>query len=194
MASDKGPEFERKISRLFSLWWSTEEADDIFWRNRVRVTSKTPSKERQLGDTTAIRGEGIPFSETICLECKTGYSKTKKGTKVKNVPWDLLDFIDSKDQGRILREFWHQTKTAADIAKKLPLLVFKRDFHKECWCTDKPTVILLERYCGKNKNRPLIHLDIGSQVLYLGSLQSFFDWVSPKTIIELWKDRKDYDF
>ncbi len=192
--ADKGGDFERKMSREFSLWWSNNKADDIFWRNRIKITSNTPSKERQLGDTTAVRGEGIPFSETICLELKTGYSKTKKGSRVKNIPWDLLDFIDGKDQGKVLREFWYQTRTAADIAKKLPLLVFKRDFHKECWCTDKHTLVTLERYCGKNQNRPLITLDTGKEVLYMGSLQSFFDWVSPETIIELWKDKRGYDY
>jgi len=34
--ADKGGDFERKMSREFSLWWSNNKADDIFWRNRIR--------------------------------------------------------------------------------------------------------------------------------------------------------------
>jgi len=31
MSAKKGPKFERKMCKKFSLWWTNNKRDDIFW-------------------------------------------------------------------------------------------------------------------------------------------------------------------
>jgi len=127
----KGDNFERECCRYLSLWWSDGEKDDIFWRNRRRITSRTKAAERQMGDIAAVHPEGIPLTELFNIEIKTGYAKTKHGKKFKISNWDILDLIDStKPKGRkVFWDFWEQTKTDAELSQRIPLLIFSRDYH-----------------------------------------------------------------
>jgi len=134
MASDKGPNFEREVCRQLSLWWSYGVYDDLFWRNRTRSTRFSKRMEFQDGgDITAMRPEGQDFINTFSIECKTGYSKTKKGSRVRNIPWDLLDCVDSsrdkKIENTMILQFWEQALSATLDNKKIPILIAKRDFH-----------------------------------------------------------------
>jgi len=130
----KGDDFERECCRYLSLWWSEGEDDDLIWRNRIRRTSKTPKREQQLGDLISTHPTTIPLLETFNIEIKTGYSKTRKGTKVKNIPWDILDIIDStKVKGaKVFLDFWDQTLADAEKSNRIPVLIFKRDYHVPC--------------------------------------------------------------
>jgi hypothetical protein len=133
----KGDGFEREICRFLSKWWTDGKHDDVFWRNRVRATAKTPHAERQLGDITAVHTVGISLIETLNIELKTGYSKTRSGTRTKNIPWDLLDIIDGKPDGRkILLEFWEQCMSDAVMSGRIPMLICKRDYHQPIVCIE----------------------------------------------------------
>lgn len=205
MSSSKGQEFEREQSRFLSLWWTDGQKDDIFWRNRVKVTSKTPNAERQLGDLTAFHTIGLPFVEMFNIELKSGYSKTRfkqakkandernkkrfeKGKEpialsVKNVPWDLLDIIDGKsiDDNLEILNFWRQCESDAKLSNRIPLLIFKRDFHLPVVCIQKTTFHDIFDYQGQSIIR-FINLFLGDDFLTFYRHSDFFEWLNPETI------------
>lgn len=134
--NNKGSNFERDVCRQLSLWWTKGENNDVFWRNPIRATRQVKKAEMQLGDIQATDECSQPLTSIILIECKAGYSikRTKKKTdttksKVRNVPWDLLDTIDGKQGECVILKFWSQTVKEAKLANKAPVLIFKRDFH-----------------------------------------------------------------
>ena len=177
----KGDSFERDRSRALSLWWSEGKRDDLFWRNRTRITSKTPNKERQLGDLTTVHTEGIPFIETFNVEFKIGYSKTKKGTRHRVIPWDLLDIIDGK--GKTFQEFWQQTTSDAFFSHRIPMLIFKRDHHSPVVAMYAKDIRKLEELNGTNTKYPFLTVNIVDfQAVELYGFEAFFQWLRPDVV------------
>lgn len=82
MGSKKGYVFERRIAVLLSLWSTNGKRDDIFWRattSGARATmrmKKGKTTSGQHSDIAATDSLGIPFTETICTELKSGYAKS----------------------------------------------------------------------------------------------------------------------
>lgn len=196
MASNKGSDFERDMCKELSLWISKGKRVDVFMRNRVRVTEFTPERERQLGDLTTNDIKGIYFTSMFVVECKTGYSKTKKGSRTKNIPWDLLDIIDGvkdKQDNKTLLQFWDQVESDAKLCHKKPILIFKRDFHVPCACVNRDTYNMLSDYVGTNYY-PFIELHIKEEVLKIWRLEHFLKWFNPEPIELMYKEggkRKD---
>ena len=181
----KGDSFERETCRALSLWWTDGERDDVLWRNRTRVTSKTPNAERQLGDVAATHTIALPFIEVFNVELKTGYSKTKKGTKHKIIPWDLLDLIDGK--GKVFLEFWHQTQSDAILSKRFPMLIFKRDYHTPVVVMRRTDMFVLDGYQGPVGCKNLSVLNVWYEGMDFGPLdlypfEKFFSWLRPQTV------------
>lgn len=196
----KGESFEREICKYLSLWWSDGKYADIFWRSRVRSTRKSLSAKHQLGDIKSDSPEGEGLMKVFSIELKTGYSVGKKGKTVKNVPWDLLDLIDYRkgsedlEKKQIIR-FWRQTVTDAEISKRIPLLIFKRDFHVPVVCVHESLIQTLEEYQGSFKNRYLTYnpdfytdehykanIDGKDDWLVFFRAETFFSWLSPETV------------
>jgi len=181
----KGDNFERETCRAISLWWTEGERDDVFWRNRTRVTSNTPNAERQLGDLSTVHTVGVPFVEVFNVEFKIGYSKTKQGKKHKVIPWDLLDLIDGK--GKIFLEFWHQTQSDAILSKRFPMLIFKRDYHTPVVVMRRTDMFVLDGYQGPVGCRTLSVLNAYYDGIAFGPLdlypfEKFFGWLRPQTV------------
>jgi len=177
----KGDSFERDRSRALSLWWSDGERDDLFWRNRTRITSNTPNKERQLGDLTTVHTDGIPFIETFNVEFKIGYSKTRKGVRHKVIPWDLLDLIDGK--GRVFIDFWDQTTSDAFLSQRIPMLIFKRDHHSPVVAMYAMAVRRLEELNGRNTKYPFLTVNIVEHTpIELYGFDEFFRWLRPDVV------------
>jgi len=188
---DKGGGFEREQCRALSLWWTNGEDPDVFWRRRTRRTGKSKSIRYQLGDILAEDAIGAPFFETFNVELKSGYSKTRSGPRIKNIPWDLLDVVDYNERMAQNKQraiptilgFWEQTKRDAELSNRIPLLIFKRDYHVPVVCVGKDTVVLLEQYLG-----PLLvwvlklsAFRLGVELVFVRS-QSFFNWLSPEVV------------
>lgn len=202
-AGYKGQGFERDMCRMLSLWWSDQKQDDIFWRQRVKITSKTPHAERQLGDICAAHSNGLSFVEMFNVEMKTGYSKTtskqakkdndklnaeraKKGKEpvpmtVRNTPWDLLELIDSKkmDDNLDIIKFWNQCKSDAELSGRIPLLIFKRDFHLPVVCIEEIDFEGFSDLIGTPNVRKLILVDKDKKMLTFYRLEHFFGWLDP---------------
>ena len=196
----KGASFEREICKYLSLWWTEGEFDDVFWRKRVRSTRKSVSAEFQLGDIKAERPEGEDLLKIFSIELKTGYSGGKKRTNVKQVPWDLLDLIDyrtgSEDvEKKQIIKFWRQCTRDAEVDNKIPLLIFKRDFHKPIVCIHNNTMNSLEDYQGQYEKRFVIFCpdNYTKEQKKLGDknkddwllffrADDFFEWLDPETV------------
>lgn len=183
----KGDQFERDTCRYLSLWWTDGENDDVIWRNRTRRTSKTKDKILQLGDIIATDPIAMPLIRTFNVEIKTGYSKTKTGTKVKNIPWDILDLIDStKPRGtKVFHTFWEQTLRDSLLSERLPLLIFKRDFHVPVVCMATDNVTMLEDWTGRLRGR-FDHLTYTpkrtTESIDFFRMDNFFLWLNPDAV------------
>ena len=186
----KGQDFERQVCRTLSLWWTDGEDADVFWRNRVRSTKQSPDAKHQLGDVTALKAVGAPLVERFSIEIKTGYSKTKKGTRTRNIPWDLLDLLDGKKDGKkTLLEFWKQCRKDAELSCKCPLLIFKRDFHEPVICLESSVLASVYDWIGPlNSDFLTYSRDNGPDpdlFLVLYRLEDFLNEVTPDVIRRL---------
>jgi hypothetical protein len=187
--SGKGQGFERQICRALSLWWTYGKDADVFWRNRTRSTKASPDAKHQCGDIVALKAIGAPLVERFNIEVKTGYSKTKNGKRTKNIPWDLLDVLDGKKDGRkTLLEFWSQCVEDAVLSKRHPMLIFKRDYHGPVVCLDSYVVSQFEECAGRMGTEDLRYRQMNgvcSVVLIFFRLDDFLKWIDPKTIFIL---------
>lgn len=198
----KGGSFERDICRQLSLWWTSGEDDDCFWRNRTRRTVHAYNAQFQEGDIMATKEVARPMTDLFCIELKSGYSikrsptkKTKakraeKKEKVHNVPWDLLDLIDGRGERseKAIVRFWMQANKAATKTKRIPLLIFKRDFHTPCVAIDYE---FLDSF--RISPFPMITLDNGANdisTLWFFSLEDFFRTVKPYEIKKVLIERE----
>lgn len=200
--SGKGGGFERDQCRALSLWWSNSSDSDIFWRRRTRKTGKSKSIRYQLGDIIAEDAIGAPFFETFNVELKSGYSKTRSGPRIKNIPWDLLDVIDynermaqnKKRAAPVILGFWEQTKRDAELSSRIPLLIFKRDYHVPVVCVDWDTIYMLDLFLGalpkKVQMLRLDALDLGVELVFIRS-QEFFNWLTPEVVKVIHSKRKE---
>ena len=186
----KGQDFERQVCRTLSLWWTDGEDADVFWRNRVRSTKQSPDAKHQLGDVTALKAVGAPLVERFSIEIKTGYSKTKKGMRTRNIPWDLLDLLDGKKDGKkTLLEFWAQCTKDAELSCKRPMLIFKRDFHEPVICLENSIVSTIQAWSGPLDSASLSYRGEEGPApdifLMLYRLEDFLNEVTPDVIRRL---------
>ena len=184
--SNKGANFEREASRKLSLWLTDGKRDDVFWRNRTRITSNTPNAEMQLGDMTAVHIVGVPFIELFNVEFKTGYSKTRTGKRTKNIPWDILDILDGK--GKVFHEFWNQVDRDSEISNRIPLLIFKRDYHSELVSVTHKDFQTIQSHCGDYK-KELIEVQFDDRKVVIFRFEDFFDYFPPDVTILMLNER-----
>jgi len=206
----KGDDFERDMCHYLSLWisngefsWPLKKAADleekaypsIFWRNRTRRTILSPDGKHQLGDIMATDPIGHPFVKLFNVELKTGYSKTKRGKRVKNIPWDLLDLIDyaaGKVGSFVLLDFWEQTKNDAELSKRIPLLIFSRDYHVPVVCIANHMVNKINDLVGGFINDTLQFSPYGlKRNLVFFRADDFFKWLTPEIVELLYNKESD---
>src|SRR5690348_956214 len=99
---NKGSSFERGLCKTLSLWWTSGERDDIFWRTsnsggratfRNRRNNKTTI---HCGDICAIDPLGESLLRLVVIEAKKGYNK-----------YTLMDMLDSPKNAAIqMYETW----------------------------------------------------------------------------------------
>lgn len=78
--SSKGSAYEREMCKAFSLWWTGDEREDVFWRTsgsgarakvRGRAGADTAGQHGDIGATDPI---GKPLIDLFTIEIKRGYS------------------------------------------------------------------------------------------------------------------------
>jgi hypothetical protein len=175
----KGSAYERELASLFSLWWSDGKRDDIFGRSAGsggRFTARRKSGKDtflQGGDIVATDADGEPLMKALLIEAKTGYG-TKVGGEI--VRWDILDFMDSRQEKPVLAKMWEQCCRDATISNRTPVLIFRRNRRSPCMLiTNKFYQDLVSFYGAFVGNRiDLSVADISGVIL---SLQDFFEWI-----------------
>jgi hypothetical protein len=175
----KGSSFEREIAKSLSLWWSEGKRDDIFYRTQSsggRYTSRKKSgknTDMQAGDIAATVADGEPLLREWSIEIKTGYGK-RKGEEL--VRWDLLDCVDSRQKTPVIQQMWNQCKRDADLSKREPILIFRRNNRIPCIMFRSAYGIgQLEDYFGEINVQHLILKS--SMNCIIMPLQEFFDWI-----------------
>jgi hypothetical protein len=75
----KGAAFERDICRQLSLWWTSQQRDDIFWRTpqsggrATHRAQKNKGTAGHYGDIMAVDPIGNPLLKFMTFELKHGY-------------------------------------------------------------------------------------------------------------------------
>jgi hypothetical protein len=99
----KGSNFERKIAKDISLWWTYGEEDDCFWRSQgsgARATVRAKSgkfTKGQNGDICAVDSRGEPLTNLVTIELKKGYNS-----------WNIKELLDTNKKNSILLSFIEQ--------------------------------------------------------------------------------------
>lgn len=168
----KGGDFEREISAKFSLWWTNEVRDDIFYRtdgSGGRATTRRKSKKTtayQDGDMSFTDPIGEPLIKAWNVEMKTGYGK-----------WSFLDKLDSRQKKITFEKFWEQTVEDAVASGREPVLIFRRPRMMPCIVFYKKYVKKLAEHFGKPKIPHIVYIGNGETVVVF-SLKDFFTWIS----------------
>lgn len=78
----KGSSFEREMAKKLSLWWSSGERDDVFWRSQSSGARHTIRRKAgkdthgQVGDLTATHPSGESLISNVIIELKRGYNRS----------------------------------------------------------------------------------------------------------------------
>jgi hypothetical protein len=179
----KGGEYEREFCKRLSLWWTVNEADDVFWRTSnsggratVRGRKGKPTSGHY-GDVGATDERGKSFLRFFTVELKRGYTDS--------ADWSML--ID-KPKGAAWKTYHQWFKKAEqnrrESGAKSWLLVVRRDRRQDMaflpaddfWSIVPPDVPL-------DQHVRLILMD--GEEIYAMTLTSFLAFLEPKTIMKL---------
>lgn len=176
--SAKGSEFERQIGKTLSLWWTQNHEngpkDNIFWRtpgSGARATQR--EKKRQdsnmfSGDIGILDPCGEDLIEKCIFEIKRGYTER----------FDLLNFIDGKNNGGMLLKFWEDLSEKALHFNKFPLLIFKRNRKEICLMTTWQLFNLIQGFSGPYSEKQ-IRLITPYDDTRIISFPKFLEWARP---------------
>ena len=174
----KGGDFERGIAKILSLWWSKGKREDIFYRSQAsggRFTSrKKAGKDTALqgGDITASDPIGEPLIKEWSIEIKTGYGKkTESGIN----RWDILDFLDSRQDKPVLQKMWEQCCRDSNLTGRLPILIFRRNGRTPCIMMETTYEHRLQEWFSPIKKFPIC-LDFWDKYTIM-SLRDFLEWI-----------------
>lgn len=182
---DKGSTYERKISRLLSLWWSQGKDPDVFWRSvssgamATNRSKQGKSTNAAYGDITTLSPTGEPFLRTFTVELK----------KYGNL--DMMSLIDSRSTG-LFGKFWEKLVKECDEANKAgwgsePLLITCRNNRKSLVTMHYKFYLKLVDYCGAlNAKKPMIAIRQNGFVTKTLVLDDFLDWLDPMVVRTLW--------
>lgn len=183
----KGADWERKISKQLSLWWTEDENDAVYWRSagsgaRATMRAKKGLKTRyQYGDIAFTDPIGAPLIDYFLIELKVGYPAL--GTLV---------LIDGKQKNPLLIKWWLKAEEEKEFGeRKAVMLIIKRDYKHPIIVFDSKTFSKLEAYCGEwEKDILSIYLTTIRKKLIVVPLYIFFEYCSAETMRLFIKDMK----
>jgi len=120
-SKNKGTAFERTIAKDLSLWWSSGEREDLFWRTASSGGRATQREKEgkptagQDGDICATSPSSHPLMEKIIIECKR---------------YKSLNLWNIATGGPCLfRQWYSNLSTIAYSQDKCPVIIMKEDNH-----------------------------------------------------------------
>lgn len=120
----RGQSYERKTSRLLSLWFTYGENDSCYWRTSGSGGrfARGESSKHAAGDVGCEHPEGQPLIDVFVIETKR-YDK-----------FDLFDLLEPEKKRKKgnpipndIKLFWAQVSGDAKQADKSPWLIMKRN-------------------------------------------------------------------
>jgi hypothetical protein len=123
-ALGKGSRFERETCCTLSLWWTSGQRDDIFWRTSTsgaRATKRAKDgleTANQHGDICATDPLGLVFLNIVCVELKRGHNDST-----------LVDLLDRSPKAAMQQyEKWLDQVRLSQLGR-VPywLLIHRRD-------------------------------------------------------------------
>lgn len=177
--SGKGSDWERNISKRFSLWWTEEDREDVFWRTsgsgaRATTRAKQGKKTKyQYGDLTFTDPIGKILIDYFLIELKRGYPDL-----------GILILVDGKQKIPVLVKWWQKAEEEKEFGKrKAVMLIIKRDYKHPIIVFDSSTFFGLENFCGEwKKDIASIYLTAIEKKLIVVSLYPFLEWCDVTTI------------
>lgn len=174
----KGGNFENKMCKELSLWFSSGDRDDLFTRTASsggRFTLRRKSQKdtaNQEGDITATTETGLLLVNACCLEMKNGY---------KN--WSIMDILDKPvRKGKSTPQVFEQFYAQACESDKWPVIIAKKDGRKEIIAFPKQMFLTLLKISDlrvpthitivPDKNSSIKH------IMIVMNLNDFFGWAN----------------
>ena len=170
----KGSQFERKICKLLSLWFTENERDDIFFRSAssgamaTQRFKKGKNTSGQQGDVTSTDLKGIIFINKFSIELKS-YKDFS------------LDFLIYKNKS-LIHDWWNQCKSDAERENKNPLLIIKKNNKKEIIIFKHDLYKYFCDFFGEISNKLYVVGYINDTYIMIMLLTDFFDYVNPVTL------------
>jgi hypothetical protein len=115
----KGSAFERKVCKSLSLWVSSGEREDLFWRSAMSGGRATVGRKggkdhaKHAGDISATSVEGHALTDVFYVECKAYLNLQIDSAMIKGV-------------GKLIK-FWDEAVAQADHYNKVPMLIAKQN-------------------------------------------------------------------
>jgi len=183
----KGGNYEREIAKKLSLWYTDGKRDDLVCRTdssggraSVRTKNKKVTNRYLYGDLKHSDDACLPMFNRWSIELKTGYMVGK------DTRWDILDILDSKQKEPTIIKFWVQCVRDADLSRREPILIFRRNGRASCIMIDETYVGKLENLCGDYNQKAIdftILDEIGDlKLLMVFNLDSFLEWIDPVAV------------
>jgi hypothetical protein len=194
----KGSEFERQLSKAFSLWFTNGKRDDIFYRTAASGARATQRMKKQMttadsaGDMCAMDPIGKPLTAVALFEFKRGYggSGKKKGSKKKySEEIEILPILDnpaSQSKMPILLRWFYKAECERAAHKRLfTFIIFRRNrkvaiisMTRETFAVIKHRLYLRYDIIDIDPN-PVVKLQYKKLELVLIRLDDFFKWCNP---------------
>ena len=136
-AKRKGSRYERLTAVRLSRWVSRGKSTSLFWRSSIsggRATANYRASgvvmPEQCGDIISVSPEGMLISRMFHIECKCR----------KSLELNKLVF---GQKSSLALEFWVNTRAAARMFEKIPLLIMKERWQQDLVIADKAGYIAL---------------------------------------------------
>lgn len=178
MKSSKGAEFERKLSKRLSLWWTHGERDDVFWRSQQSGGRATQRRKKgvatanQEGDLQAMDAIGQPLVDKICIEAKCGYGD-----------FNLEKLLSGKQKESTFERFVAQCRREVEGSSRTWWLVVKQDLRRELIIMPGLAFMALVRK-KKEKAPDRISVTLGDETCTIMRLDDFLGIVGPEDFME----------
>lgn len=153
----KGSDFEREVCKRFSLWWTGNRRDDIFWRSQAsgaRATQRAGKRTAgQYGDITASDPSGNPLIDLITIEIKRGYSAM--------TIQDILDRGPAQTAQQEWEKFICQAVGSHNMAGSFAWMILARRDRRTAWVYFPAYLRIALREAGAFANgRPVPSLEM----------------------------------
>lgn len=181
---NKGGEYERKVAKILSKWWTNGERDDVIWRSQNsggRATNryqKGKSTANAQGDLAYSDEIAKPLFDIVTIEVKRGYPQTNP-----------LDIIDANNHNE-LETFWKQVTRDSVIIGTNPILILKRDRRDPVIFMYKLFYNKIVKYHG-NVDTDMIQLKYDNHNIIGFRFDVFLEWCDPRSLERMYENTKN---